>query len=144
MVLDMSKVKLITQEGYGTERNPMILGSGKVLTLDTRLGKNEHIRGVVIYDFDVDDDGSRRASDDIMPVVPYEFINNLVARLLKIVDASYPDGEQRKAVRDLIMAEAWNWYHGLTDGDLVEAWRKDKFPNYAKAFDVVDEAREVK
>jgi len=140
----MAKVKLITQEGYGTERNPIIGGSEKVITLDLKLDKNEHIRGVVIYDFDVEEDGSRRSSDDILPVIPYEFINNLVARLLKIVDASYPDGEQRKAVRDLIMGEAWSWYNGQTDNDLREAWRKDKYPNYAKVFDVVDEEREVK
>jgi len=139
----MAKIKLITQEGYGTERNPFIGGSEKVITLEQTLGKNEHIRGVVIYDFDIEEDGSRRGNDDILPVVPYEYINNLVARLLKVVDASYPDGEQRKAVRDLIMGEAWAWYHGQTDS-LIEPWRKDKYPNYDKVFDVIDEAREVK
>lgn len=145
----MAKVKLITVEGYGTERNPIIGGSEKVITLDLKLKPNEHIRAAVMYDFDEEFDEqlkekTRRASDEINPVVPYDFINGLVARLLKHVDAAFSDPEQRKAMRDLIMGEAWSWYHGLTDGELIEAWRKDKYPNYSKVFDTIDEKREVK
>ena len=60
----------------------------------------KHIRAVVIYDFDIEEDGSRQSSDDIMPVVPYDSINGLVARLLKHVDVAFADKEQRKAMRD--------------------------------------------
>lgn len=139
----MSKVKLITQEGFGTEANPFIGGSEKVLTLDIQLQPNEHIRGVVIYDFDIEEDGSRRSSDDIMPVVPYEFINGLVGKLMGVIDASLPEGTQHDAVRTLIMDKAWDWYHGQTES-LVDPWRKDKFPNYNKAFETIDSKREVK
>lgn len=145
----MAKIKLITINGYGTENNPAIGGSEKVITLTEKLAPNEHVRAVVVYDFDKEYDEvlkeeTQRASDEIDPVVPYESINGLVARLLQHVDAAFSDKEQRKAVRSLIMNEAWQWYHSLTDGFIMEAWRKDKYPDYATVYDNVNQDREVK
>src|ERR1700712_3442219 len=105
----MSKVKLITQQGFGSEANPIKDGSEKVVTLDLELGINEHVRGVVIYDFDVQEDGSRRGSDDVLPVIPYESINGLVGRLMGVIDASFNDKQKRDAVRSLLMDTAWAW-----------------------------------
>jgi len=140
----MAKIKLITMQGYGTEANPYIGGSEKVITLAETLAPNEFINAVVMFDFDEDPDGSRQASDDMDPVVRTSHINNLVARVLKHIDATFADKVQRKAMRDLLMSECWGWYTGLTSDTVREAWRKDKFPKYAAAFDEIDPAREVK
>lgn len=129
----MSKVKLIICEGYGNQGKPRVSGSEKVIDLKLEVPETHDIMGVVRYDFDADSHGDKRVSDDINPVIRYERINNLVAKILKLVDATFSDQDQRKAMRELFMQACWDWYNGQSD-ELVEPWRLDKFPNYKSAF----------
>lgn len=44
----------------------------------------------------------------------YYDLRTLVGRLLTIIDASYPDSQQRKAVKDLVKQEIWfHWANNL-------------------------------
>lgn len=128
----MSKVKLIVCEGYGSERRPWRLGEGKVIDLGIEVPDTHDILAVIRSDFDVDEDGSRRVDDDINPVVRYERINDLVGKLLTLVDSMFSDPKQRKAAKDLFTQTAWSWYSGQTSDSVVEVWREDKFPKTTK------------
>lgn len=130
----MSKVKLIIAEGYGSQGLPRIGGTERVLDLNIKVPDTHDIMGVIRTEFDKDHDGSVRASDDLNPVIRYERINDLVGRLLTVIDATFPDLEQRKAMKTLFRDVAWDWYRGQSD-QLTEPWRLDKFPNYKKAFE---------
>lgn len=144
----MSKVKLIVCEGYGSQAKPYSMGTEKVIDIGLRVPETYDIKGIVRTDFDEEWDErlkekTRRVSDAIDPVVRYERINDLVGKLLTLVDAMFPDREQRKAAKDLFKKTAWDWYMGQSDG-LTEPWRLDKFENYAAAFDgPSDELREA-
>lgn len=130
----MSKVKLIVVEGRGTSYSPQIGGTDRVIDLKLELPEKENIIGIIRTDFEPEKDGSVRASDDLCPVIPYERVNDLVGKILTLVDATFSDKEQRKAMKDLFTQIPWSWYNGHSDA-LTETWRKDKFPNYSKAFD---------
>lgn len=108
----MTKVKLRVVEGYGTNQNPYIGGTGREVETDVILKDNEHVRAITLYDFPIEENGSQRASDDVIPVIPYEFINHLVGKVLTVADASFSDPEQRKAVKDLFTQAVWQWYEG--------------------------------
>lgn len=60
---------------------------------------------------------------DIFAEIAYNDIRNLEGRMLTIVDASFQDAQQRKAVKDIVRETIWwRWAENL-DG------RKDKdFP----------------
>lgn len=106
----MSKVQLVVIDGYGTERNPYIGGTTRTVDVDVDLGENGNIRRVIVpY--------SSRSLDEVLPVVPHEFINNLVGRLMTLVDLSFNDAEQKKAFRELLIERVWSWYHGQCDRD---------------------------
>lgn len=120
----MSQVKLIVQEGFGSENRPY-LDRGKVIELDLRVPETHSIIGVIRTDFDKEKDGSKRASDDIVPVIAFERVNNLVGRILTLVDLAFSDPEQRKAAKDLFKQVPWDWYMGHTE-HATEAWRLDK------------------
>jgi hypothetical protein len=138
----MSKVKLILMEGHGTETSPYISGTTEVLTTDITLKDNQHIQAVCEYDFDEDEQGERQVSDNIDPVIYIGAINNLIGKVLTLVDATFSDEVQRKAARGMFMDTVWNWYQ--VPDSVMEAWRKDKYPEYDKAFDKVNEDRSVK
>lgn len=131
----MSKVKLIVCEGYGSQGRPRIGGTERVIDLKLEVPDNQDIMGVVRYDFNVEEDGSKRSNDALDPVIRYERINNLVGRLLTQVESIFADKEQRDAAKDLFKQIAWDWYMGQSD-ELTEPWRLNKFPNYSKAFEV--------
>jgi hypothetical protein len=118
----MSKVKLIV-DSYGS-----LPGMGRVIDINLKLDEKEKVAGVIRTDFDTDEHGSTRVSDDINPVVPYEYINTLVGRLLTLIDASTVDKEQRQAQKDLFKQIAWDWYQSYGD-NLTPPWRKDKEAN---------------
>lgn len=125
----MSKVKLIVCEGYGSEQRPYKTETGKVIDLDVRVPDTHDILALVRTDFDAEEDGSRRSSDAIDPIVRYEQINVLVGRLLTLVDSMFADPKQRKAAKDLFRQTAWDWYTGQTsDLTVMDIWRKHKFP----------------
>lgn len=129
----MSKVKLIVFEGYGSDRSPFVNNNAEV-TSDLQVPETYSIQGLVRTDFDGDKDGSRRTSDELLPVIDVGAINHLVGRIMTLADSMFSDKEQRKAAKDLLMRELWDW-HGAEIELLTEPWRKDKFPNYKKAFD---------
>jgi hypothetical protein len=120
----MSKIKLVIAEGYGTDNKPY-LGGDSVIDLNLEVPDTHSITGIIRTDFDEDTDGSKRISDDLIPVVSYDRINYLVGKLLTVVDASFSDMEQRKAVKDLIKQIPWDWHNSMTES-LVLPWRKDK------------------
>lgn len=111
----MSKVQLIVNTNF----------ESRVIDLDVRVPEYESIIGVIRTDFDVDPEGTQRASDGIDPVVPLERINNLVGKLLTLADAMVADKDQRKAAKDLLTQIAWDWYRDL-NAQPIEAWRKDR------------------
>jgi len=129
----MSKVKLIVCEGYGSDQRPYKTSEAKVIDLGLRVPDTHDILAVIRTDFDIDEDGSWRASDNIDPVIRYERINDLVGVLLTLVDSMFADPKQRKAAKDLFMQAAWNWYNAQATDSMVisETWRKDKFPKTA-------------
>jgi hypothetical protein len=127
----MSQVKLIVIEGYGSEQRPYKTETGKVIDLGVRVPDTHDILAVVRTDFDVEADGSKRSNDAIDPVIRYERINDLVGKLLTLVDSMFSDPKQRKAAKDLFKQVAWDWYNAQTDLTVTEIWRKDKFPKTA-------------
>lgn len=129
----MSKVKLIVCEGYGNQGRPRVGGTEKVIDLKLEVPDTHDLMGLVRTDFDKESDGSVRVSDQLTPAIRYERINDLVGKILELVDATFVDKTQRKAMRDLFMRACWDWYNGQTD-QLTEPWRLDKFPNYKDAF----------
>lgn len=114
----MSKVKLIVRK-HGS------LDDGRVVDIDLRVPESENVIGIIRTDFDTADDGSSRASDNIDPIVPYERINDLVGRLLTMIDATFTDKEQREAMKDLYKQIAWDWY-GKQKEPLHRPWDKDR------------------
>lgn len=108
----MPKVKLRVVEGFGTNASPYIGGTSRDVEVDLELKDNENIRGVIISDFTPEEDGSVRVSPDELPVIPYEFINHLVGKVLTVSDAAFSDVEQRKAFKDLLTQAIWQWYQG--------------------------------
>lgn len=127
----MSQVKLIIREGYGGEQRPYKAETGKVIDLNVRVPDTHDIVALVRTDFDVEDDGSRRTNDAINPVVRYERINDLIGKLLTLVDSMFSDSEQRKAAKDVFKQCVWDWYSGQTDPGVIDIWRKGKFPKTA-------------
>lgn len=99
------KVTLVVRKGFGTERNPYLGMSLQEIETEVELEDNQYVRRVIIPG---DVTGERPPSND--PVMPLEFINNLVGKVLTVVDASYSDKEQRKAVKDLMTQSIWGWY----------------------------------
>lgn len=130
----MSKVKLIIQEGYGSNYRPYIGGTDEVIDLKIEVPDTHDIKGIVRTDFDKEKDGSVRTNDELTPVIRHDRVNDLVGKLMTLADASFTDKEQRKAFKDILMQIPWTWYTGQTES-LTEPWRGDKFPNYARAFD---------
>ncbi len=127
----MSQAKFLVMQGYGTERNPFVYGSER-LCVDGKIGANENVRAVIVSDFDPEPDGGRRLGSDVLPVVPLEYTNNLTGRLLTIIDATFSDPEQRKAMKDLFSQSLWSWYSGNIDSlseYLREAEKKDQSVN---------------
>lgn len=127
----MSKVKLIVVEGYGNQGVPRIGGTEKVIDLKLEVPDTHDIMGLVRTDFDPEPSGDVRSSDQLTPAIRYERINDLVGKVLTILDAA----SANQATKDLVKQACWNWYTGQCD-DLTEPWRLDKFPNYSKAFEV--------
>ncbi len=131
----MSKVKLLVVEGGGTNSSPYIGGTERIIDLNVTIPENENIVEIIRYDFDTNEKGETRSNDDLQPVVTLSHINGLVGKVLTIVDASFSDPEQRKAAKDLLKDSIYGWY--MSQGDMfTDTWRKDKFPNYSKAFDL--------
>ena len=121
----MSQVKLIVHEGYGGKYSAYT-GEGAVIDLGIRVPDTHDILAVVRSDFDVEQDGSKRSNDAIDPVVRYEKINNLVGRLVTLVDSMFSDPEQRKAAKDLFTQTTWNWYQAQVNDFALQTWRDDK------------------
>lgn len=134
----MSKVKLLVVEGNGSNYSPYIGGTEKVLHTTIELPEHLNIVQVIRCDFEADKNGNRRASDDIQPIITLDHMNSLVGKVLTIIDATFTDPEQRKASKDLLKETMYNWY--MSQGEaFTDTWRRDKFPNYARAFDEFSE-----
>lgn len=122
-------------EGYGNQGVPRQGGTERVIDLGLEVPDTHDIMGIIRTDFDKESDGSRRVSDQLTPAIRYERINTLVASLMKLADATFADATQRNAFKDLLMQVPWSWYHAQ-ENEMVEPWRKDKFPKYKNAFDL--------
>jgi hypothetical protein len=120
----MSKVKLVTVEGYGTETNPFI-SEAIVVDSGLKVPDTYSIIGIIRSDFDEDADGSKRVSDDHAPIIHTTGVNHLVGKLLTLADAAFNDREQRRAFKDLIRETTWDWYWGNSSTP-VSAWGKGK------------------
>lgn len=46
---------------------------------------------------------------EVLLAVDSSDINNLVGRMLTVVDASISDQEQRKALKDIVKQNVWSW-----------------------------------
>lgn len=114
----MSKVKLIVVKRHS-------LHNAEMRDIKIELPEDTKITGIVRSDFEEAADGTKRDSDDIDLVITWDNINNLVGQLLTLVDATFSDGEQRKAMKDIFMDRVWKWYEA-TDAVNVRAWRVDK------------------
>ena len=50
-------------------------------------------------------------------------VNVLLGRMLTVAEASFPDKEQREAVKRLVMRNIWHWYDEQSgENTTVEAW----------------------
>lgn len=121
----MSKVKLVVCEGYGSQGNPRLGGTEKIIDLDLELPDSQNVMGIIRTNFEVEPDGSKRVSDGLNPVVRYERINTLVGKLLTVMDATFTDLEQRKAMKDIVKQVAWDWYDNQNE-ELVSVWQVNK------------------
>jgi len=110
----MSTVTLVTVEGYGGQGIPRVTSSEKYVETGIRVPETHDIMAVVRDDFDPDEDGNRRGNRAIDPVVRYERINDLMGKILTLVDASTADAAQRKAQKDLFKQAVWGWYESQT------------------------------
>lgn len=113
----MSKVKLVICEGYGSNQRPYLTEEAKVIDTGIEVPDTHDIVTLIRSDFDKDEDGTVRVSDEVDPVVRHEAINGLVGKLLTLVDATFTDVEQRKAQKDLVMKTCWEWYSG--QGEMI-------------------------
>lgn len=82
-----------------------------VVELDDRRG----VKGVVLNNFAPDSDGTKRISSEILPCIGINDMNNLSGKLMTIIDASFSDKEQRKAMKDVISQSTWGWFHDRLD-----------------------------
>lgn len=114
----MSKVKLIV----GSLSIP---NDGAVIRTGVSVPEDQRIVGIIRTDFDPASDGSVRASDDLDPVISYERINDLVGKLLTMIDATFTDKEQRQAMKDLYKQIAWDWYQNQQQ-PLQRPWENDR------------------
>lgn len=106
----MSKIKLVTIQGYGEQGIPRVPGSQQTTETGIEVSDARDVAGVIRYDFEPDPDGSVRSSPAIDPVVRVEHVNILIGRVLTVVDAMGGDGQQRKAQKDLFKQAVWGWY----------------------------------
>lgn len=120
----MSKVSLVVCEGYGNQGAPRLSGTEKIIDLKMRVPETQDIMGVIREDFDPESSGDKRMSAAIDPVIRYERINNLVGKLLTLVDAAFIDIEQRKAMKDLVTQNCWDWYTSQQQ-EVVSVWQKN-------------------
>lgn len=107
----MSKVKLVICKGYGSGNRPYETEDSRVIDTGIEVPDTHDIVSLIRTDFDVEEDGSKRVSDEVDPVMRHEAINGLVGKLLTIVDATFTDIEQRKAQKDIVMQACWDWYN---------------------------------
>lgn len=114
----MSKVKLVI-----VKKNT--LGYGDLVSTTVELPEDTKIIGVARSEFEPESDGSQRVSDDLVPVMHLESINNLIGKLMTQVEASITDPEQRKAAKDIYRQLVWEWYTNHTSS-LSRAWCFDK------------------
>lgn len=117
----MSAITLVTIEGYTSRADhgggPSIAaGTEQYIDTGIRVSDERDILAVIRRDFDVEPDGSRRSNPSLDPVVRYERINDLLGKLLTLVDASTTDAAQRKAQKDLFKQTVWGWYEAQTAG----------------------------
>ena len=115
----MSKVKLIVKS-YHT------LDAGRMTSTQIDLPESMEIVGVVRTDFEPDASGAVRTSDDLAAVIDVDDMNNIVGKVLTLIDATFTDKEQRQAMKDIFKAELWNWHTALIDR-LVPAWKDPRF-----------------
>lgn len=82
--------------------------------------------GIVLAEFAPDSDGTKRVSGEFLPVIGVDDMNNLSGKLMTLIDATFVDKEQRKAMKDLFTQTAWGWYHDR-ESRLYKAY--DNFEN---------------
>lgn len=111
----MSKIKLAVCEGYGNQGIARVAGSEKFVETAVEVPDTHDIMAVVRYDFDPDATGKCRGGRAIDPVIRTERVNDLLGKLLTVVDASTADAAQRKAQKDLFKQAVWGWYESQTD-----------------------------
>ena len=72
------------------------------------------------------------APKEIVRIITVSEFSNLEGRLLTHADASFPDQQQREAVKDLVRQTLWNWFDKkevayLDDGDeIIKKFRKSR------------------
>lgn len=110
----MSTVTLVTVQGYGNQGVPRVAGSEQYVDTGIRVPDTHDIMAVVRDEFDPDEDGSSRSDRAIDPVIRSERVNELMGKILTLVDASSADAAQRKAQKDLFKQIVWGWYEAQT------------------------------
>jgi hypothetical protein len=110
----MSTVTLVTVEGYGGQGIPRVAGTEKYVETGTWVSDDRDIMAVMRRDFEPAPDGPRQSSPSLDPVIRYERINDLMGKILTLVDASTADAAQRKAQKDLFKMVVWAWYEAQT------------------------------
>lgn len=91
-----------------------LYGAAKVTEV-IEVSDNRAVKGVVLNEFSPDSDGTRIVSSEILPAIGISDMNNLTGRLMTIVDATFSDREQRKAMKDLFNQATWGWFHDRND-----------------------------
>lgn len=114
----MSKVKLVVKPHR-------TLSNGSVVSTEVSVPENMQIVGVIRTDFDKDDEGIRRVSDDLAAVLSVDDINVIVGKLLTVIDATFVDKEQRQAMKDIFKTELWSWEQILVQR-ITPAWEEDR------------------
>lgn len=76
--------------------------------------------------------------NDIKIILEIGEVNNLIGRVLTIVDASYSDEKQREGVKSLMKKEIWSWakepHIGISESELVNI-QAEELPDDLKDFD---------
>lgn len=109
------KLNIVTQDVVGG------LFSTARVTKTIDIDEKRKAIGVVMAEFEPDSDGTKRVSGEFLPTIGIHDMNNLNGKLLTLIDATFSDNEQRKAMKDLFTQTAWGWYHDR-EGRLFKAY----------------------
>ena len=103
------KLSIVTQDVVA------VLFSTAKVTETIEIDEKRSAIGIVLAEFEPDSDGTKRVSGEFLPVIGINDMNNLSGKLMTLIDATFSDAEQRKAMKDLFTQTAWGWFHDRAD-----------------------------